>query len=556
MALFVQSALFPSLHSLANSVAGTNYNQLAKLIYPSPQYHSFTIPKKTGGQRIINAPAKKIKNIQWEVLKLIQSSYPSVKPPVHGFAKKRSIVTNAEQHLGKNFIFNIDLKDFFPSIHFGRVRGVFLQKPFEFPIEIATVLAHICCKNGKLPQGAPTSPIISNLICRLLDRELQSLAKKHRATYTRYCDDITFSFSNKTPNSLPSQIVDLSSTDVQAGVELQAIIKKHSFSINPSKVRLHSRSSRMEVTGLTVNEQPNVPRKVIHEIRGMIHAWDRYGITNAQNYLAQKYQRQLRTPAIPPFQNVLRGKLLFLKMVRGESSPVYAKLAARFNNLVERDGLDVKLVLPISRKVANNIDAERATFAVECIQDFKELKEPLVSSGTCFIYREKYIVTCWHVISPRLEGFDKPFTFDDASIELHDYNKKKLKVKILAKCEGRDIALLEPEFDISAYPYFSPADKSPSSGDLLQILGFPNYRTSKKVSRTNTELMTEQYPKHGVQYIEVKDTIRKGNSGGPVIDGNKKIVGLAVEGATQADGDNGVVVTSEIDSVIAKLTDL
>jgi S1-C subfamily serine protease len=287
----------------------------------------------------------------------------------------------------------------------------------------------------------------------------------------------------------------------------------------------------------------------------MIHAWEYYGRTNAQNYLAQKYQRQLRTLAIPPFQNVLRGKLLFLKMVRGESSPVYARLAKRFNTLVEKDGLAVNLVLHISRKVVNNIDAERATFAVECVQDFAEIKDgPLVSSGTGFIYREKYIVTCWHVISPNLEGFDKHFTFDDASIELHDYNKKKLKVKVLAKCEHRDIALLEPDFDISAYPYFSPADKSPSSGELLQILGFPNYRTSKKVSRTNTELITEQYPKHGVQYIEVKDTIRKGNSGGPVIDENKKIVGLAVEGATQADGDNGVVVTSEIDNLITKLT--
>lgn len=550
--------IFPkisTLDELAYRLAGIPYSLLAKLIYPTPRYKSFHLVKKSGGVRIINAPRKKIKIIQQKTLELLQEHYQNVKSPVHGFVKDKSIVTNAQQHIDKSFIFNIDLEDFFPSIHFGRIQGVFLKKPFEFSHDIASVLAHICSKDRILPQGAPTSPIISNLICRRLDSDLQELARKYRATYTRYCDDITFSFSVNRLRDLPKQIVDLSVSQANPSTELLAIINKHDFKVNSGKVRLEGRSSRMQVTGLTVNEQPNVPRTFVHEIRGMLHAWERYGLEKAEDQLKTKYSRQLRTKKIPPFHNVLRGKLLFLKMVRRETSPVYARLATRYNNLIDRDNLQPKAKLPISRKIANDIDAIRAVLAIECIQDIPGLQEhesPIVSKGTAFIYREKYIVTCWHVISQKVESLDKDIIFDETSIELYDYKdkKKRLEATILAGCRYRDVAILAPKFDITEYPYFSPATNSPSSGEALQILGFPNYQMSKKISLTKTVLMTEQYPKHGVKFIEVRDTIRKGNSGGPVFNSDWGIVGIAVEGATQADGDNGVVVTSEIDYVI------
>lgn len=547
-----------TLEKLSLRLSGLNYSALSALIYPSPKYKTFTLSKKSGGIRVINAPKIKIKAIQWELLKLIHEYYPDAKKSVHGFVKNKSIITNAEQHLDKTFIFNIDLEDFFPSIHFGRVRGIFKKEPFGFPEDIAAVLAHICCKDGKLPQGAPTSPIITNLACRQLDNDLQALAKKNRATYTRYCDDITFSFTVKKSKDLPKKIIDLNTSPVTAGADLDAIIEKHSFKINTAKTRLESRATRMQVTGITVNEQPNVPRKFIHEIRGMIHSWEKYGVKKAEEHLALKYNRQLRNEITPPFHNVLRGKLLFLKMVIGESSPVFARLATKFNTLVDKEKLSPNSKLPISRKVVSDIDAVRATFTIECLQDVpglpKPLESPLGSFGTAFIYREKYIITCCHVISTYYEELKGYFTYDESSITLIDHNKKKLGVKIIAKCPDRDIAILQPDFDINDYPYFSKASKVPLSGDVLQILGFPNYRSSKKVSRTKTELITEQYAKSGVQYIEVNATIRKGNSGGPVIDGNRDIVGLAVEGATQADGDNGVVVTSEIDYLINTLT--
>ncbi|WP_074906714.1 reverse transcriptase domain-containing protein [Nitrosomonas communis] len=540
-----------TLDELAYKLAGIPYNLLAKLIYPTPRYKCFDLIKKSGGVRTINAPRRKIKKIQRETLELIKEYYQSVKSPVHSFVKDKSIVTNAQQHIGKSFIFNIDLENFFTSIHFGRIRGIFLKKPFEFSYDISTVLAHICSKDGILPQGAPTSPIISNLICRSLDSDLQKLARKYRATYTRYCDDITFSFTVRRISDLPKQIVDLSVAPANIGTELLAIIDKHELKVNSRKVRLEGRSNRMQVTGLTVNEQPNVPRTFVHEIRGMLHAWERYGLKKAQDQLKTKYSRQLRTTEIPPFYNVLRGKLLFLKMVIGETSLVYARLAMRYNKLIDRDNLKQNSKLPLSREIANDIDAKRAVLAIECCEDIPRLKEsPLVSMGTAFIYRKKYIITCWHVISQKVESLGEDITFHETSIELYDYKKKKLEVTILAGCPRRDVAILAPKFDITVYPYFSPATTPPLSGDSLQMLGFPNYQVNKKISYTKTKLLTEEYTKSCVQYIEIRDTIRKGNSGGPVFNSNWEIVGIAVEGATQADGDNGVVVTSEIDRVI------
>lgn len=303
----------------------------------------------------------------------------------------------------------------------------------------------------------------------------------------------------------------------------------------------------MEVTGITVNEQPNVTREYIHQIRGMLHSWHKYGLTNASKHLAIKYNRQLRADVIPPFHNVLRGKLLFLKMVKGESSPVYSKLASAFNVLISSEKLPDKSKLPISRKVVSDIDVERATFVVYCDQDTPEVGAAN-QQGTAFVYLDKYILTCHHVVTHESKGVT--YDIEDDNIELIDYKHKKLKVAVVAKCKVRDIAILEPKFDISDYPYFFKAPNLTKLEEHLQVVGFPNHGHGKKISRINTQITVAQYPKSGVQFINVKDTICQGNSGGPVINSAKEVVGIAVEGATQEDGDNGVVVVSEIDAVI------
>lgn len=164
------------------------------------RYKEFRIPKKSGQHRIILAPSTPLKIIQRKLSQVLYSIY-NPKASVHGFVVERSILTNAQRHSGKNYVLNIDLEDFFHSIHFGRVVGMFMKPPYNCSRDVAVTLAKICCHtqsvNGIiksiLPQGAPTSPIVSNMICSRLDSELRRLAERNKCFYTRYCDDITFS---------------------------------------------------------------------------------------------------------------------------------------------------------------------------------------------------------------------------------------------------------------------------------------------------------------------------------------------------------------------------
>ena len=169
-------------------------------------YTSFEIPKKNGDTRTIKAPSRKLRSIQKKLASELERyeqdiwASKDIKPNIaHGFQKNKSIVTNAKIHRNKKYVLNIDLENFFDSFHFGRVRGFFEKnRDFALPTEVATVLAQLTCFEGCLPQGAPTSPIITNLLCQILDNRLLRVAKKYKLDYTRYADDLTFSTNDKT----------------------------------------------------------------------------------------------------------------------------------------------------------------------------------------------------------------------------------------------------------------------------------------------------------------------------------------------------------------------
>ncbi|MDR3553811.1 MAG: reverse transcriptase domain-containing protein [Syntrophobacteraceae bacterium] len=242
--------------------------------HESRRYSSFKIPKKSGAPRRIDAPTKNIKILQQKLNIVLQKVYRP-KNSVHGFIATKSVKTNAERHVGRKHLLNIDLKDFFPSINFGRVRGMFMATPYNLPEKVATFLAHLCCYKGSLPQGAPTSPIISNMICAKMDSQLQRLAALNRCVYTRYADDMSFSTSRRT---FPAAIaVENDLGQVEAGLELTAIIHSNGFSLHPQKIWLRRRDRRQEVTGVTVNVLPNLPRKFTNNIRAMLHAWEKFG---------------------------------------------------------------------------------------------------------------------------------------------------------------------------------------------------------------------------------------------------------------------------------------
>ncbi|HFL0565494.1 TPA: retron Ec67 family RNA-directed DNA polymerase/endonuclease, partial [Listeria monocytogenes] len=228
------------------------------------------IPKKSGGQRNISIPMKELKDVQRNIVKVMLTQQNifqfenNIKSNIsHAFTKDKSIITNAEIHKNKRFVLNIDLEDFFKSFHFGRVQGYFEKnKNFLFPKNIATVLAQLTCYNGSLPQGAPSSPIITNLICNILDMKLLKIAKKYKLDYSRYADDLTFSTNNKNFEEKSEEFF----------YQLEIIIKQSGFKINPKKTRLQYKTSRQIVTGLVVNKKVNVTREFYKNTRAMANS--------------------------------------------------------------------------------------------------------------------------------------------------------------------------------------------------------------------------------------------------------------------------------------------
>ena len=299
----------------------------------SERYKTFEIPKNLGGTRTISAPVTTFKIIQRKLNQVLESIYKP-RNAVHSYIHERSILTNARRHSKSVLIFNVDLKDFFPSIHLGRVIGMFKSPPFNCESKMATTLAQICCFNKALPQGAPTSPIVSNVICVKMDGEISQLARKCDCNYTRYADDLTFSTFE---DSFPSAIVKFNTNgQLEVGDELKKIISTNSFDVNRDKVTLRNRDQRQLVTGLVTNEFPNVRREYVRKIRAMLHAWDKFGLEAAETeFLNRYYDNRLRNPSRQPpsFKRVVKGKIDYLGMIRGKDNPIYLHFRHKLREL-------------------------------------------------------------------------------------------------------------------------------------------------------------------------------------------------------------------------------
>ena len=319
------------------------YEYLIYYIYKIPEnsrYTKFDVPKKSGGSRTIHAPNGSLKIVQRKLSQVLYAVYQP-RPSVHGFSASRSIITNAKAHVKKKFILNLDIQDFFGSINFGRVRGLFIANPYKLDEKVATILAQICCFENQLPQGAPTSAIVSNLICAKMDSELQRFSKKYGFFYTRYADDITLSTNRyELPKSLAIVYTDENgSSQVVLSNELRKIIENNGFKINQKKVRLAHHTQRQEVTGLVVNRTVNVNRKYVRNIRGALHSWEKYGLEAAKKIYREKHAHQPTLPKkeFAPFIDSLRGKIEFVGSVKGKNDPIYQKLIENFNVLREHD---------------------------------------------------------------------------------------------------------------------------------------------------------------------------------------------------------------------------
>ena len=305
------------------------------------RYRQFKIKKKFGGFRQITAPHNQSFMMLLQCVNEILKAIYTPSDYAMGFTERRSVVTNAAVHKGQNYVFNLDLKDFFPSVEQARVWKRIQLAPFNFPVAIANLVAGLCSMretrkdiNGKitfayiLPQGAPTSPIITNMICDNLDRRLAGLAKRFGLHYTRYADDITFSSMHY-----------VYAENGEFRKELTRIICSQGFTINDKKTRLQKLGCRQEVTGIIVSDKLNVAKKYVREIRSLLYIWEKYGYTDAISRFLPKYKAEKGhiKKGNPDLTNVLDGKLMYLKMVKGDTDTVYAKLYSKFQELVAKN---------------------------------------------------------------------------------------------------------------------------------------------------------------------------------------------------------------------------
>lgn len=287
---------------------GLGDRQLRYILYrlgDTAKYSVFSIRKRNGGVRQIHAPTEYMKSLQRKLHGVIAEISPST-GIAKGYVRNRSVVDHAHVHKSAKWVVLADLKDFFPSINFGRVRGAFLSKPFEFPADVATCLAQLCCRDGALPQGAPTSPVISNLICRSLDHELIRLTRRSRCRVSRYADDICISTNL---DSIPYGIANLIGGEYSPGVELIRVITRAGFALNPNKFKVVDRRSRQQVTGLVVNDGISIPRRWRRQVRVALHLMDKRGADETDKILRSWRSLSFFRQNFSPVEAVLIGKI-------------------------------------------------------------------------------------------------------------------------------------------------------------------------------------------------------------------------------------------------------
>ena len=413
------------------------------------RYAEFKIKKKSGAERSIHAPVKGLKSLQKTLSFVLQCVYEPHNAAM-GFVRDRSIVDNAKLHVGSKYVYNIDLKDFFPSVDQARVWKCFQLKPFNLNkassvepqymkwedfkkehlktdepvtflkgkgrmftntlygtlyvannfdkekdkyillgssslktkagkslegtlwlvntipdtsrLDIANIIASLCCtemeverksetgewekvKRNVLPQGAPTSPVITNIVCQKLDYLLSGVAKRFGLKYSRYADDITF-----------SSMHNVYQPESEFLKELHRIITQQNFHIKESKTRLQKDGYRKEVTGLLVNEKANVQKRYIKQLRMWLYYWERYGYERSSGFFLQQYiaDKGHVKNGKPDMANVISGKLDYLKMVKGADNELYQKLKARFEKITGKVASVSKNLIEIKESEMSN----------------------------------------------------------------------------------------------------------------------------------------------------------------------------------------------------------
>lgn len=256
---------------------------------PESFYRQFSIPKRSGGLREINAPYPSLKYVQTWINENVLSKVP-VHGCAHGFVNKKSIVTNVRPHVGKPYLLKIDLKDFFPTISINLVIQVFRKLGYT-PV-VSFYLASLCCYEGVLPQGSPASPTLSNIVAKHMDRRLYRLARRFGYVYTRYADDIAFS-----GDEIPVTFIKY----------VKGIIEDCGFTVNEKKVRLYGLNGNKILTGISLaGGKLRVPRDYRRKLEIELFYIKKYGIDAHMNHMKIRRYNYLES---------IMGRVDFWRMV-------------------------------------------------------------------------------------------------------------------------------------------------------------------------------------------------------------------------------------------------
>lgn len=490
---------------------------------PENMYSSFSIQKKNGGTRQINAPCKIWRNIQRKLAYILSLIY-TPKICAYGFIKQKSILENALQHTKKAEILNIDLKDFFTQFHFGRVVGLLKAKPYSLGEEAAITIAQIACLNGVLPQGAPTSPILTNMLCAPLDNQLMHFAKKQGIIYTRYADDITFSSYG---HNIIGNIVLYNENKLILSDPLKNILKKNSLVENENKIKIRTKFERQEVTGVIVNKFPNIKREYLKNIRALLHNCKRNGLyKEALKYIEKGYCKNQKIINIKDdpkmkqlveewYKSVLIGKVRFVMQIKGEQSFTFYSLAIAANDAFSENIFDLSYFDKMNAIIDKNV------FVLQSNDKIKQ--------GSGFYVPGYGLFTSYHVTE------DRDFYY------LWKNGEKVVNVPV-----GADIneKFSDKKIDYALYDINPPnivsliignsADLN--VGDTVVIAGFPNYIEGDTITKEECKI-TGITTLFGAKFYKVSGRIVHGASGGIVLDTSYRVVGI-IKGGISSDGED------------------
>lgn len=499
-------------------------------LHPNFLYRQFEVPKSGGGVRIISAPDPKFKHVQSRLSNILYSIY-SPRQGAHGFLRGTNIYANADAHRRRRFVLNIDIESFYESINFGRVRGLLISPPYSLHLDVATLIAQICCFNGVLPQGAPTSPIISNMICGRMDSQLKALSKEFGAFYTRYADDITISSnSSKFPEEIASFHVEDERRVAQVGDRLREVVEGNGFSIKKQKTRLLTKSDRQIVTGLVVNRHPNVPRKYIRNLRGALHAWRAHGYAAAQAEFDARSQSTVRSGKT--LERVLKGRIQYVGQIRGFEDGLYKKIRDQFNELAES-----KIKISPDR---DNERISRANWIIEA--------DDSTIQGTAFFLKGVGLVTCAHCLE------DNPFIYHPSE------PAKKFRVETVWSHPQLDLAVMkltEGQDEISYQELkLQPLGAQIELRSEVTLAGYPNFAPGKSITIKDGKVQSFSV-KSGQRIINISCGIVAGNSGGPVLNRYGRVIGVAFTGSDREEtvdltDEHGVVPISGLNDMVVE----